>query len=82
MKVLRVKDNSVNKKESFEEISKLVCKIADKTLEQVGNEGNGQQEGQLLLFRYIFMSNLSKMIVGMSANSVYVSGKWFVCLRG
>lgn len=39
MKVLRVKDNSVNKKESFEEISKLVCKIADKTLEQVGNEG-------------------------------------------
>ena len=39
MKVLRVRDNSVNKKESFEEISKLVCKIADKTLEQVGNEG-------------------------------------------
>ena len=38
MKVLRVKDNSVNKKESFEEISKLVCKIADKTLEKVGNE--------------------------------------------
>lgn len=39
MKLLRIKDNSQYKRDSFVEIKKLISKIADKTLEQLEREG-------------------------------------------
>ena len=39
MKLLRIKDNSQQKKEDFSEIKNLTRKIADKTLEQLEREG-------------------------------------------
>lgn len=39
MKLLRIKDNTAEKKDSFSEISTLTSKIADKTLEQLEREG-------------------------------------------
>ena len=39
MKLLRIKDNSQQKKEDFSEIKALTRKIADKTLEQLEREG-------------------------------------------
>lgn len=39
MKQLRIKDNTQNKKEHFSEITKIIQKIADKTLEQLEREG-------------------------------------------
>ena len=39
MKLLRIKDNSQQKKESFSQIRNLTGKIADKTLEQLEREG-------------------------------------------
>lgn len=39
MKLLRIKDNSQNKRDSFDEIKNLSDKIADKTLEQLEREG-------------------------------------------
>lgn len=39
MKLLKIKDNSVQKKETFSEIKNLTTKIADKTLEQLEREG-------------------------------------------
>lgn len=39
MKLLRIKDNTQRKKESFSQIGILTGKIADKTLEQLEREG-------------------------------------------
>ena len=39
MKLLKIKDNSLQKKESFSQIRILTNKIADKTLEQLEREG-------------------------------------------
>lgn len=39
MKLLRIKDNSQHKKDSFSDIAKLTNRIADKTLEQLEREG-------------------------------------------
>ena len=39
MKLLRIKDNSQQKKDAFSQIGKLTGKIADKTLEQLEREG-------------------------------------------
>ena len=39
MKMLRIKDNSQQKKEAFSHIRTLTGKIADKTLEQLEREG-------------------------------------------
>ena len=39
MKLLKIKDNSQQKKESFSQIRNLTNKIADKTLEQLEHEG-------------------------------------------
>ena len=39
MKLLRIKDNSQQKKEAFSQIRTLTGKIADKTLEQLEREG-------------------------------------------
>ncbi len=39
MKLLRIKDNSQQKKETFSQIRTLTGKIADKTLEQLEREG-------------------------------------------
>ena len=39
MKQLRIKDNSQIRKAEFSEVASLVCKIADKTLEQLEREG-------------------------------------------
>ena len=39
MKLLKIKDNSQQKKESFSQIRNLTGKIADKTLEQLEREG-------------------------------------------
>lgn len=39
MKLLKIKDNSRQKKESFSQIKTLTSKIADKTLEQLEREG-------------------------------------------
>ena len=39
MKLLRIKDNSQQKKESFSQVAKLTSKISDKTLEQLEREG-------------------------------------------
>ena len=39
MKLLKIKDNSQQKKESFSNIKNLTGKIADKTLEQLEREG-------------------------------------------
>lgn len=39
MKLLKIKDNSQQKKESFSQIKTLTSKIADKTLEQLEREG-------------------------------------------
>lgn len=39
MKLLKIKDNSAQKKETFSEIKTLTVKIADKTLEQLEREG-------------------------------------------
>lgn len=39
MKLLKIKDNSQQKKESFSQIRNLTWKIADKTLEQLEREG-------------------------------------------
>ena len=39
MKLLRIKDNSQQKKESFSHINNLTAKIADKTLERLEREG-------------------------------------------
>ena len=39
MKLLRIKDNSQYKRDSFDEIKKLASKVADKTLEQLEREG-------------------------------------------
>ena len=39
MKLLRIKDNSQQKKESFSQVAKLTGKIANKTLEQLEREG-------------------------------------------
>ena len=39
MKLLKIKDNSQQKKESFSQIKNLTSKIADKTLEQLEREG-------------------------------------------
>lgn len=39
MKLLRIKDNSQYKRDSFDEIKNLIGKIADKTLEQLEREG-------------------------------------------
>ena len=39
MKLLKIKDNSLQKKESFSQIRILTNKIADKTLEHLEREG-------------------------------------------
>ena len=39
MKLLRIKDNSQQKKDAFSQVAKLAGKIADKTLEQLEREG-------------------------------------------
>ncbi|MDO4265910.1 MAG: hypothetical protein Q4C63_05530 [Eubacteriales bacterium] len=39
MKLLKIKDNSQQKKDTYSHIGKLTCKIADKTLEQLEHEG-------------------------------------------
>ena len=39
MKVLKIKDNNLNKKDDFAEIRTVTGKIADKTLEQLEREG-------------------------------------------
>ena len=39
MKLLKIKDNSQQKKDSFSQIRNLASKIADKTLEQLEREG-------------------------------------------
>lgn len=39
MKLLRIKDNSQQKKDVFSQVVKLTGKIADKTLEQLEREG-------------------------------------------
>ena len=39
MKLLRIKDNSQNKRDSFDKIEDVTSKIADKTLEQLEREG-------------------------------------------
>lgn len=39
MKVLKVKDNNLNKKDDFFEIRTVTGRIADKTLEQLEREG-------------------------------------------
>ena len=39
MKLLRIKDNSQQKKDVFSQVAKLTGKIADKTLEQLEREG-------------------------------------------
>ena len=39
MKLLKIKDNSLQKKESFSQIRILTNKIADKTVEQLEREG-------------------------------------------
>ena len=39
MELLRIKDNSAEKKAVFEGIPNLTCKIADKTLAQLEREG-------------------------------------------
>ena len=39
MRLLRIKDNSQHKKDTFSQIQKLTGKIADKTLEQLEREG-------------------------------------------
>lgn len=39
MRILKVKDNQLKKKDAFSEISNLTSKIADKTLEQLEKEG-------------------------------------------
>ena len=39
MKVLKIKDNNLNKKDEFSEIRIVTGKIADKTLEQLEREG-------------------------------------------
>ena len=39
MKVLKIKDNNLNKKDDFDEIRTVTGKIADKTLEQLEREG-------------------------------------------
>lgn len=39
MKLLRIKDNSQQKKDAFSQVAKLTGKIADKTLEQLEREG-------------------------------------------
>ena len=39
MKVLKIKDNNLNKKDDFAEIRTVIGKIADKTLEQLEREG-------------------------------------------
>ena len=39
MRILRVKDNQKNKKDSFDEIPNLTGKIVDKTLKQLDREG-------------------------------------------
>ena len=40
MELLRIKDNSAEKKAVFEGIPNLTCKIADKTLAQLEREEN------------------------------------------
>ena len=39
MKLLRIKDNSQQKKGAFSHVARLTGKIADKTLEQLEREG-------------------------------------------
>ena len=39
MKLLKIRDNSQQKKEAFSHIGKLTGKLADKTLEQLEREG-------------------------------------------
>ena len=39
MKLLKIKDNSQQKKDAFSDIGTLTGKIADKTLEQLEREG-------------------------------------------
>lgn len=39
MKLLRIKDNSQQKKGTFSQVARLTGKIADKTLEQLEREG-------------------------------------------
>ena len=39
MKLIRIKDNSQQKKDAFSQVTKLTGKIADKTLEQLEREG-------------------------------------------
>ena len=39
MKLLKIKDNSLHKKDAFSPIGTLTGKIADKTLEQLEHEG-------------------------------------------
>ena len=39
MKLLRIKDNSQQKKDAFSQVARLTGKIADKTLEQLEREG-------------------------------------------
>ena len=39
MKLLKIKDNSQQKKDAFSKIENLTRKIADKTLEQLEREG-------------------------------------------
>ena len=39
MKLLRIKDNSHQKKDVFSQVARLTGKIADKTLEQLEREG-------------------------------------------
>lgn len=39
MKVLKIKDNNLNKKDDFFEIRTVTGRIADKTLEQLEREG-------------------------------------------
>ena len=39
VRILKVKDNQLKKKDAFSEIANLTSKIADKTLEQLEREG-------------------------------------------
>ena len=40
MKLLRIKDNSQQKKDAFSQVARLTGKIADKTLEQLERDGH------------------------------------------
>ena len=70
MKLCRIKDNATQKKEIFSDISNLINKIADKTLEQL------QREGVFVFPEYVMdAEDITKdQMILQSVNDSYRSG--------